>query len=107
MQGNVLKWIRSLISNRSFQSRVGLDLPNKMILENGIPQGKVISPLLFEVMINDLLEVINSQHMGYLLTVVRSGIRFIITWHVNIPSIDAKRCQRLIFTIGLCCLERK
>ena len=65
VQGKMLKWIHSLISNRSFRVRVGLELSDTMITENGIPQGSVISPLLFAVMVNDLPDVIKSGHGIY------------------------------------------
>ena len=62
VKGTMLNWIYSLISNRSFQVRVGVELSETYNLENGIPRGSELSPLLFAVMINDLPKVIKSDH---------------------------------------------
>ena len=62
IRGQILLWIRALINDRSFQVKVGVELSNVFILENGIPQGSVISPLLFAIMVNDLPHAIKSDH---------------------------------------------
>ena len=49
VRGTMLNWIESVISNRSFQVKIGHELSGTFILENGIPQGSVLSPLLFSV----------------------------------------------------------
>src|ERR1700733_679094 len=52
--GNITKWIKNFISNRTFQVKVGTELFDKLLQENGTPQGSIISPLLFLLMINDI-----------------------------------------------------
>ena len=62
IRGIMLRWIRSMISNRTFQVRIGNKFSDEARLENGIPQGSVISPLLFAVMVNDLPEEISTDN---------------------------------------------
>ena len=62
IQGNMLKWIRSFLSNRSFQVRIGNTLSDTFKIDNGIPQGSVISPILFAVMMNDLPSEIGMEN---------------------------------------------
>ena len=50
---NMLRWIRSFLGKRKFQVRIGTCFSDTFSLENGIPQGSVLSPLLFAIMIND------------------------------------------------------
>src|SRR6218665_1758613 len=52
--GNVANFITNFLSNRTFQVKVGTEFSNKFPQENGTPQGSVISPLLFLIMINDI-----------------------------------------------------
>ena len=47
-------WIRDFLSDRTIQVRVGRELSDTFVLQNGTPQGSVLSPILFLVMINDL-----------------------------------------------------
>jgi ribonuclease HI len=54
IKGKAFWWIRDFLKNRSIQVRVGVELSDPMVIENGIPQGSAISPLLFIIMINDL-----------------------------------------------------
>ena len=51
---NMYNWIKDFLSDRTFQVKVGAELSVHFSQENGTPQGSVISPLLFLIMINDI-----------------------------------------------------
>ena len=60
--GRVLVYIKNFLSDRTIQVRVGNRLSPSFPVKNGTPQGSIISPLLFLVMINDLPDnIIDSQ----------------------------------------------
>ena len=52
--GNMFSFIDSFVRDRTFQVRVGSSKSDIKNLENGTPQGSVISPILFLIMINDI-----------------------------------------------------
>ena len=52
--GRIFQWIRSFLIDRKIQVRVGNTLSGQHDLENGCPQGSVISPILFNLIINTL-----------------------------------------------------
>ena len=54
VEGHMFKWIRSFLTSRTIQVKIGNSHSEKLTLENGTPQGSVISPLLFLLMINDI-----------------------------------------------------
>lgn len=56
VKGRMLKWISSFLSHRTIRVRIGQDLSGVHVIENGTPQGSVISPLLFNIMINDMFD---------------------------------------------------
>src|SRR6218665_1234811 len=59
IQGHLFKWIRNFLSDRSIRVRVGTSLSNSFPMENGSPQGSVISPVLFIILLNDIPEPMN------------------------------------------------
>jgi len=65
ISGRMFHFIRSFLSNRTFQARLGSTLSMTKRLENGTPQGSVLSPLLFSLMINDLPMRITSHAALY------------------------------------------
>ena len=56
IRGNLPIFIKNLISNRTFRVRIGSTLSDLHMQENGVPQGSAISPTLFMLLINDILE---------------------------------------------------
>ena len=54
INGKAFAYIEQFVTNRTMQVRVGSELSVTHYLENGTPQGSIISPLLFLIMINDL-----------------------------------------------------
>lgn len=46
--------IKGFLEERSIKVRAGECISSKGMIENGIPQGRVIRPLLFIMMINDV-----------------------------------------------------
>lgn len=56
--GKMFKWIGNFVHDRTFQVRVGNSLSHNKVLENGTAQGAQISPSLFIVMNNDLVDLL-------------------------------------------------
>ena len=52
LRGNLPKFIENFLNNRSFQVKVGSTLSDPFNQEEGVPQGSILSFLLFEIKIN-------------------------------------------------------
>ncbi len=50
--GIIYNWIKDILADRFIQVRIGKVLSGRYMVENGIPQGSIISPILFSIMIN-------------------------------------------------------
>ena len=61
--GKTYHWIVNFLSNRTFQVKIGTSFSDKYSLENGTPQGAVISSLLFLIMINDIPQGLDGVEM--------------------------------------------
>ena len=51
--GRVFNWVKDFLSERVIRVRIGSEVSGGYTVGNGTPQGSVISPLLYRVMIND------------------------------------------------------
>ena len=61
IQGDLLTWIKSFVSNRVQQVLVDGQQSNLTAVTSGVPQGTVLAPLLFLCFINDLPNGIMSK----------------------------------------------
>jgi ribonuclease HI len=52
--GQIYCWIADFLTGRKIRVRVGAAISDSYEMVNGTPQGSIISPLLFNLMINDL-----------------------------------------------------
>lgn len=61
--GKLFNWIMDFLRERSIQVLIGTEVSKQHVVENGTPQGSVVSPTLFSIMINDIFVNI-SPDMG-------------------------------------------
>ncbi len=62
INGRMFYWIKDFLSHSLIQVRVGGDFVETTDIENGTPQGSVFSPVLFNVMMNDIFQKV---HQGF------------------------------------------
>jgi hypothetical protein len=57
------KWIQQLIFNRKFYVQVNKERSEQLNIETGVGQGSILSPTLFSIFINDIVEMnISTEH---------------------------------------------
>uniref|UniRef100_A0A3B3CGC5 Reverse transcriptase domain-containing protein n=1 Tax=Oryzias melastigma TaxID=30732 RepID=A0A3B3CGC5_ORYME len=61
VNGRMFDWIRDFLEDRKIQVRVGKMMSGQFRTENGTPQGSVISPTLFLIMINDIFDKVPTE----------------------------------------------
>ena len=54
LKGHILLYLHNLLSRRTFQVRIGRQISCTMNINNGLPQGSTLSPILFNVMLHDI-----------------------------------------------------
>lgn len=59
--GKTYNWVMDFLFGRKIQVRVGKEYSHEYTVENGTPQGSVCSPLLFNIMINDIFSQIEQS----------------------------------------------
>ncbi|MGE5863309.1 MAG: RNA-directed DNA polymerase, partial [Nitrososphaerales archaeon] len=111
----IINYIKSLLENRTFQVKIKESLSVIKTLENGTPQGSVISPLLFLNMINDLPDVINQailslfaddgcllksgRNLKYLEKIIQENLNNILEWCDNWGfKLSASKTIGVVFT---------
>ena len=61
LKGNLPNFIKSFLNFRSFQVKVGSHLSEFHEQEEGVPQGSVLSPILFEIKINSITKMLKEN----------------------------------------------
>ena len=61
INGKILNWIEDFLSDRKIRVNINNTLSDSHTLENGTPQGSVISPILFLLIINDFPSTTSSN----------------------------------------------
>ena len=54
---SLLRWVASFLQGRAQVTRVGASVSTPLYLNGGIPQGTKLGPVLFAVMVNDLVQL--------------------------------------------------
>ena len=59
LRGLLPNFIENFLKNRTFQTKIGQSLSDWYPQEEGVPQGSILSPILFEIKINSITETLN------------------------------------------------
>ena len=65
LDGTVLFWIKSYLSNRKQEIKIGDSFSESIILPFGVPQGSVLGPLLFTLYTSPLSQVISKFNVTH------------------------------------------
>ena len=75
-------FIASFLSNRSLQVKIGQSISQEHFLDMGVPQGSVIAPTLFNIMLHDISTL---QLDGAILSQFADDIAL---WETNNPKFN-------------------
>ena len=65
-QGRLPTFVQNFLSDRHFQVKSGTDFSNSYLQENGVPQGSILSPMLFNLKINNIMKSVSNNANGSL-----------------------------------------
>ena len=61
LRGQLPIFIKNFLKNRIFQTKIGNTLSEWYPQEEGVPQGSILSPILFEIKINSITKTLNTN----------------------------------------------
>ena len=111
--GNMYNWISNFLDNRVIQVKIGASLSDVKAIENGTPQGSVISPILFLIMINDIAppDVKTSlyaddtavweghKNTKFLVSKMQNAVKYIENWSRNWGlKVSTEKTKLVLFT---------
>ena len=64
LDGNILNFVVNFLTDHSIRVRIGAAVSNSYELQNGTPQGSVINPLNFPLVVNDIDEPENGVKLS-------------------------------------------
>lgn len=97
IRGRMFNWIRNFLSNRTIQVRVGSELSEELEIENGTPQGSVISPVLFNILVNGMFSRVGKEiryslfaddgalwkrgrNLSYIFDQIQTALKKVVEW---------------------------
>lgn len=111
IRGQANCWLKSYLLNRQHQVRIGSALSDLKNINIGVPQGSLLSPLLFNLYINDMPEIssnikftlfaddttltINDSNYSNLITRTNLELEKLYTWTINIRLYIIKHRQNI------------
>ena len=108
VRGKLLKLIESYLKDRSFRVRVGECLSSPRSVTSGVPQGSLLGPLLFLVLINDFPDSCEFTtcylcaddakivYIGDSPSLMQQDLDNIALWcYENVMSLNASKCNNL------------
>ncbi|CAJ1057143.1 RNA-directed DNA polymerase from mobile element jockey [Xyrichtys novacula] len=114
--GRVFNWVKDFLNDRKIQVRIGTEISSKYEVRNGTPQGSVVSPLLFLIMINDVFSEVpadigsslfaddgalwkRGRNTKHLVTKVQTAIDGVTEWGLDWGCrFSVEKTQTIIFT---------
>lgn len=74
IKGKLFSWVLDFLDRRTIEVKVGTEYSSRHIVENGTPQGSVGSPILFNIMINDIFDQVSGNISHFMQTMEHSGL---------------------------------
>lgn len=79
----MLNWIQDFLKERTIQARVGGVMSKTVETENSTPQGSIISPVLFNIMINDIFANIGGDLDRFCLQTTGHSVKGDEMWGIS------------------------
>ena len=65
IKGRMLRWFSDYFSGRSIWVRIGNSMSSSCQIKRGVPQGSILSPLLFSLLLSNLTELHDTKNLMY------------------------------------------
>uniref|UniRef100_A0A8C6LAI2 Reverse transcriptase domain-containing protein n=1 Tax=Nothobranchius furzeri TaxID=105023 RepID=A0A8C6LAI2_NOTFU len=116
--GRMYNWIKDVWSERNIQVEIGSTLSRGCKVENGTPQGSVISPILFTIMTDDVFQNVGTEfgmalftddgakwkkgkNIQYVQKKVQEAIKMVENWSYDWGfKFSVEKTKSMVFTKG-------
>ena len=114
IKGRMLRWLKDFFSERKFNVRIGSQFSEQKQMTTGVPQGSILSPLLFSLLQLDLPNLEDTHTLQYAddisifvmeksidaaIRKIQSSINKLNKWYKNIGlNINQNKTKFMVFT---------